>query len=472
MEDCDRGHDCDKNHSCEKNKNSPTVPTRLLEVTRSKEIIRVVELGEHREHYLALSHCWGLSHRITTTKENIVKHREGIPISQLPATFKQAISIAWGLDIRYLWIDSLCIIQDDFSDWEREASRMGNVYAYAYLTISALSSADDSTGCFRNGSDIKVVSTLIPHISCDSWTTGLTAIPLAAGLIINNRVNAVDVRMFREMATRGDIYVTCEWMPPSLIDSPRDYLVGRFGRKVAPFEHEPLNKRAWTLQERLLSPRTLHYGSQEMYWECQHCVLCEDGAVLTREFPTLGKVLASRSPPSGEKKPATDWWHRLVEEYTGRNLTRDQDKLPALSGLANLMAAKTGDGYAAGLWKRDVIEDLFWSIEIVEPSHHCDDPAHDAMMPPATKASVKHPTQYRAPSWSWASLDGKVKYYHLNQACIQARCLDIQVSPSGKDKFGRVQLGWMIIEVRSLSSIASPWLRSSPLRARFISSIS
>jgi hypothetical protein len=209
-----------------------------------------------------------------------------------------------------------------------------------------------------------------------------------------------------------------------------------------------------------------------MYWECQHCVLCEDGAVLTREFPTLSKLLASRSPPSGEKKPATDWWHRLVEEYTGRNLTRDQDKLPALSGLANLMTAKTGDGYAAGLWKRDVIEDLFWSIEIVEPSHHCDDPAHDAMMPPATKASVKHPIQYRAPSWSWASLDGKVKYYHLNQACIQARCLDIQVSPLGKDKFGRVQLGWMIIEVRSLSSIASPWLRSSPLRARFISSIS
>jgi hypothetical protein len=462
VEDCTRGHDCDKNHSCDRNRGSPTVPTRLLDVSESGESIRIVELGEDREHYIALSHCWGLSHRITTTKENIAKHREGIPIRQLPATFRQAVFIARELDIRYLWIDSLCIIQDDFPDWEHEASRMGNVYAHAYLTISALSTADDSSGCFRNGSDIKAVSIEQPHISCDSWTTGFRAIPLAAPLIGANRGDEVDLRVFREIAMRGDarsrVYVTCEWMPPSLKDNPRDYLVGRFGRKVDPFEHEPLNKRAWTLQERLLSPRTLHYGSQEMYWECQCCVLCEDGALLTREFPTLNKVLASWSA-SEKDESRHDRWYKLVEEYTGRNLTRDQDKLPALSGLANLMAAKTGDVYVAGLWKRDVIKDLFWSVEIVEPSHYCDNPEHDAAMPPATKASVKHPTQYRAPSWSWASLDGKVKYWHLNEAAIKARCLDVQVPPAGKDKFGRVQLGWMTIEVSSLSSILIPYSR-------------
>jgi len=228
--------------------------------------------------------------------------------------------------------------------------------------------------------------------------------------------------------------------------------VGQFGRKVDPFEHEPLNKRAWTLQERLLSPRTLHYGSQEMYWECQYCVLCEDGAMMTREFPTLEKVLASRSPHKGDK-PQHDIWHKLVEEYTARNLTRDQDKLPALSGLANSIAARTGDDYVAGLWKKNVIKDLFWLVEVVEPSHSCDNPEHDAALPPATKSSVKHPTQYRAPSWSWASLDGKIRYWPLDEAKIQARCLDIQISPVGKDKFGRVQLGWMTIEVSPSRSI-------------------
>jgi len=151
---------------------------------------------------------------------------------------------------------------------------MGSVYAHAYFIISALSSADDSSGCFRDGSDNKAVSIEKPHISCDSWTTGRTAIPLAAPFIVGYTRNGdnVQLRRFREVAAvtaRGDrktrVYVMFEWMPPSLKDSPRTYLVGEFGRKVDPFEHEPLNKRAWTLQERLLSARTLHYGSQEMY---------------------------------------------------------------------------------------------------------------------------------------------------------------------------------------------------------------
>jgi hypothetical protein len=219
---------------------------------------------------------------------------------------------------------------------------MGNVYAHAYFIISALSSADDSSGCFGNGSDIKTVSIHNLHISCDSWATGFPAIPLVAALIIDMNSDDVDMQQFRKFFMRGDlksrVYVSCEWMPPSEKDNPRDYLVGRFGRKVDHLEHEPLNKRAWTLQERLLSPRTLQYDSQEMYWECQYCVLCEGGALMTREFPTMDKVLSSRSA-GGVEASRHDIWHKLVEEYTGRNLTRDQDKLSGLSGLANLMAA-------------------------------------------------------------------------------------------------------------------------------------
>lgn len=454
MENCCKGHDCNKYHSCSNSTSSPSVPTRLLEVSGRGETVRVVELGERREDYVALSHCWGLSHRLTTTKENYHSHRDGIPLSQLPTTFRQAVLVTRRLDVQYLWIDSLCIIQDDFLDWEHEASKMGNVYAHAFLTISALSSTDDSSGCFTGGNadgkNPKAVSLETPFISCDSWSTGRRAIPLAAPLIGGFNGEAVQCRVYNPLfGIRGDrksrVYMTPEWMPPSLRDDPSLYLVGQFGRKVDPFEHEPLNKRCWALQERLLSPRTLHYGTAEMYWECQYCVLAEDGAMLERTFLTIPKVLESVSA-KGDDKPHRDAWHMLIEEFSARNLTRDQDKLPALSGLANLIAAKTGDNYVAGLWRSKIVEDLFWTIETIEPSHHCDDPGHDASFR-ATKSSVRRPTQYRAPSWSWAALDGKIEYWPLNFAGIQARCVEVQISPAGKDKFGRVQSGWISLEV-------------------------
>lgn len=162
-------------------------------------------------------------------KRKYRQHRESIPISHLPATFREAVQIARVLDVCYLWIDYLCIIQDDFLDWEHEASGMGNVYAHAYFIISALSSADDSSGCFGNGSDVKTVSIHNLHISCDSWATGFPAIPLVAALIIDMNSDDVDMQQFRKFFMREDlksrVYVSCEWMPPSEKDNPRDYLV-------------------------------------------------------------------------------------------------------------------------------------------------------------------------------------------------------------------------------------------------------
>ena len=97
---------------------------------------------------MTLSHCWGTSRRLMATKETLKDLQGGVAVSSLPETFRDAIVITRRLGIRYLWIDYLCIIQDDPQDWEREASKMADVYRNSYLTISAAASADSSSGCF------------------------------------------------------------------------------------------------------------------------------------------------------------------------------------------------------------------------------------------------------------------------------------------------------------------------------------
>jgi Heterokaryon incompatibility protein (HET) len=100
---------------------------------------------------MALSHCWGVSHQFTTTKATLRSHMDSIPLCELPKAFQQAVDIPRALEVPYLWIDSLCITQDDTLDWETEASKMGDVYR-AYLTISALGSADDPGAVWKMAS--------------------------------------------------------------------------------------------------------------------------------------------------------------------------------------------------------------------------------------------------------------------------------------------------------------------------------
>ncbi|KAF2807000.1 HET-domain-containing protein, partial [Mytilinidion resinicola] len=134
-------HECDRGHSHCKKPDSTFMPTRLLDVgipsCKQVRLVLSTDPGSARDNYVALSHCWGPSKPLITTSANISQFQAEIPSTTLPQTFDDAIKITRLLGIRYLWIDSLCIIQDVPDDWLRESATMFSVYSNADITISA-----------------------------------------------------------------------------------------------------------------------------------------------------------------------------------------------------------------------------------------------------------------------------------------------------------------------------------------------
>lgn len=131
---------------------STSYPTRLIDVSQPplRLVITSSLKQEERLPYIALSHCWGGNRCFMTTRDAISDRLRGFAMAALPDTFQDAVSLTRSLHIRYLWIDSVCIIQDDRQDWRIESSRMCDMYSNAYLTISATLASDDTQGFLRH----------------------------------------------------------------------------------------------------------------------------------------------------------------------------------------------------------------------------------------------------------------------------------------------------------------------------------
>lgn len=197
------------------------MPTRLIEIGDFLRLVDSAALPTRR--YAALSHCWGKledTEKFCASRNNIRLLEREINFDKLPPTFKDAVTVTRGLGIGYIWIDSICIIQDDEKDWQREASRMEQVFSDAYVTIGA-SSARSSLDGF-----------LHPRVQRES-------------VVLSTQDG-------------GQIYIC-----PFIDDFHKDVELG------------PLNQRGWVLQERALSRRMIHYTSSQMYWECGAGIRCE-----------------------------------------------------------------------------------------------------------------------------------------------------------------------------------------------------
>ncbi|CAK7228610.1 hypothetical protein SBRCBS47491_006963 [Sporothrix bragantina] len=448
---------CDKNHQCAAAVS--VLPTRVLDLAGSREtgMIRLVDGNGDRGKYVALSHCWGSSQPMKTTASTLQQHKQGIRLASLPKTFRDAVTICTELGVSYLWIDSLCIIQGDADDWNREALNMSNVYSNTWLTIAASAAPSSDAGCFP----VRPSSTYVPT---DSRSTGFAT----------ERDYVTTEEVGRELDFHG-LQFHKEWMPPSFRAHPRLYQIGSFGANIDPADDEPLNKRGWTLQERYLSPRVIHYASDQVYLECQFGTVAEDGSRFESLFSKQALVAYKRQPwppasyagtfaisdtggnssvrrESKSKQRFTFGWNTAVQEFSKRELSFEEDKLPAIAGLASWLAKETNDQYFAGVWKEYVFQDIMWrAYPCEEPSTKWDESAsrqHDGRL--KTLLPLKRPSKARAPGWSWASVDGSIVFEYILQTDLCATFCAATIDAVDGSAFGRVRSGTLRIMVRGL----------------------
>ena len=237
--------DCNQNHNCGPQGNI-MLPTRLIDVGDSnRPICLKLDCNAQRRssNYVALSHRWGdenLHRRFCTYRDNVDQFQRFIDYEKLPKTFQDAVTVTRSLDIKYLWIDSLCIIQEDKEDWEAECLRMEDVFSSAYCTITA---------------------------SCASGTTDGFLRPLSGGRSRGRRCYALNgkVESADKKSTEKSVFYICD----AIDDFARDVEKGQ------------LSKRGRVFQERALSRRTIHFTETQVYWECGKGVRCE---TLTKMF--------------------------------------------------------------------------------------------------------------------------------------------------------------------------------------------
>lgn len=371
-------------------------PTRLLEVVGLAEKTQLKVIYARKasvtEPYMTLSHCWGSADFVKLTEATHDYLTTGFRISILPNTFRDAVIAAQRLGLPYVWIDSLCILQDSREDWCREASAMKDVYKNAMCNIAATGSADSKGGCFRNR-NIDLVQPCI-----------------------------LEKGPFKQ---RGR------------------FVLEHLGFWDTDLGAAPLNVRAWVMQERLLSRRILHFGKEQLFWECCELDACETyPAGVPYQFleranaaTKLGLGIKNTGPNHNPEDylislEKTYWtWADIVTAYRRCNLTKAEDKLIAFSGIAKeVQSLLGGDTYLAGLWRSDLASELLWRVESCEK---------------ADGSPSSRPSTYRAPSWSWAAVDGAGPgaVFGLNFTLVTM--LEAQVTPATDDYTGQIASGFL-----------------------------
>ncbi|RKK11296.1 hypothetical protein BFJ66_g8908 [Fusarium oxysporum f. sp. cepae] len=386
-------NNCSDNHkSCNKlhartGENREWLPARLVKIIRNAdgvpEIIKVVETNRSNDlppkiEYATLSYCWGRQPFTKLLRSDIESMATtGMPVKDLPATFRDAITVTNRLGLEYIWIDALCIIQLDAEDWSLHSVTMAKVYSYSAITLAAAASSDAHGGLFRE----------------------------------------------RNPASINGAKVNLKW--PSHELEGEFYLVPTdpWEKAVA---NSPLLKRAWVFQERLLSRGTVYFAHDMLYWECGELYASElypEAGPWDLQYRYKRFDVADRLPSGVQsvedyrfkhvytelltrelnaEKTVTDEemflyvWASVVAQYSVGKLSKETDKLIAIDGVAEqLTSIVPREQYLKGLWKQESLPlSLLWRTETEEE-------------PPSTRV---------APSWSWASVYTPVDFNFLFRA--------------------------------------------------------
>lgn len=394
-------NDCQEHHDCKTMLG--VMPARLIEITGTSETIslRLRETEEvGRVPFAALSYCWGGEQPMKCLKSNIVSYGVVIPFEKQPPTIKDAAKVCQGMELQYLWIDALCIIQDDSSDKTVEIAKMASIYGSATVTIVAARSSSATEGFLGERLPGPREGAIVSYRCIDGEIGSITLVKLGDG-----------------------------------------------------FEPvEPIDERGWTHQERLLSSRIVELGSWQTRWICPET---RDPKVSFEEFTDGWKGRVShnekrktegldlenirtikstidfygrpRNSRFEEYIKAMQNWETICETFTERALTLLSDRALAISGIAQIFAELSADQYIAGLWKSCFHSGLLWKIE------------HRSLYP----KGLPRPTTYQGPSWSWLSVNGPVNF---GQGCRPSECaaeiLSCEAEPAnGTAPYGLIREG-------------------------------
>ncbi|KAI0444894.1 heterokaryon incompatibility protein-domain-containing protein [Xylaria telfairii] len=384
------------------------VPSRLIYVGLEAGHVMLIEIKEapdeikvdvSRSGFAALSYCWGGDQPLSLTKGTHRDLKIGIHIPTLPQTLQDAVWVTRKMDVRYLWIDALCIFQDSDEDKTTELARMATYYSCAILTICA-AAASRSTEGFLHARNLS---------------------PYGFG--------PVRLRLWDSSGEAGNVYVLKEVEPGP----------------------EPTVTRGWTLQESLLSRRILVFAQRQLYWCCVNSFAGCGG-----EFVGLvGRVAGNRATlvddihPMGSllDLPTEKQWKMVVKQYTQRRLGFAADKLLAVSALAESLSRLCSERgqdavYLAGLLVQ--ASDLTsWLKQLLWYSAR-------------PRAGTRRAVPYRSPSWSWAAVDGPVQFASVDwdRTMSMATVADVSVDLVAPTvRFGSVRGGFIVLEsmIRSLA---------------------
>jgi hypothetical protein len=386
---------------------SRQLPTRLISVNPSKLVhLCDTTLFPTDTKYVTLSHRWGKSLVFTLTSKNIEKLRTEIQMTELSQTFQDAITFARSIGIDYIWIDSLCIIQDSEDDWHVEAARMGNVYRYGWCNIAATEAKDGKSGLFvdRNDNEVDAIKPKVFKITPKSLIGRATS-------ALWDKIHGVH--------NSGEI-ASGRLSPGSWTAIEK----GLWDRNIT---NSDLLKRGWVLQERILAMRILHFRDSQVFYECLQFRACESFPAglppplhNSSSFKEVAGAL-EMSPKADPLPTSFQAWQAIIEEYTRCDLTFEKDKLIAISGVASRMKEHIRCRYLAGLWEHHLLTQLLWDMGI----------------------GGKRLQTYQAPSWSWASTTGQVELNIVQPEELQeykplATILDVSVTTIDGTEMGSV----------------------------------
>jgi hypothetical protein len=414
---------CLESHTtCSRRGKPTTLPKRVLDLLtgddfksirlHESEYVQEERRYEHGE-YIALCHLWVLAKGIPkTTLATLESHKKAIPCSTLPRAYQEAIALVRALGFRWLWIDSLCLVQDDVQEKLEDSYLMDEVFGNAFLTIAATSASDSSSQ---------------PLFSPKTQPFRIQATDNRGSL---HKINVREQPSHYSFKAPfdGNSHMN-EWELPFNISEEANL-------------HTPLLIRAWPYTERLLSPRVLHFTKTEMILECRAGYQCECGRIEDSTYdsrPTdqikheFSKVLAeianhqqqvngngnpghnrmdsmtiqlastnltngAREDLLRKREEALQLWSYIITEYTARHLTYDSDRLIAIASIAKALSPAMHSGYIAGQWTFSTYGLLWYPND----ASHCRRPQ------PAPG--------YNVPSWSWASVEGSPIFFDTTTA--------------------------------------------------------